>query len=169
MELWDILDENGNKTGATVERSKWDTLQENEYILVVDIYIRNHLDQWLIQKRSPTKELAPNIWSITGGAAFSGEDSLTAALREVKEEIGIDLDAGKMHVAGRIKRKGSLGDIWIADASFELCDCILQPEEVSEVKWVTSKALVKLVMDSDYRNDEYKAIIEKLIDQSFII
>ena len=34
-------------------------------------------------------------WETTGGSALAGDDSLTAALRETKEELGIDLDPQK--------------------------------------------------------------------------
>ena len=41
----------------------------------------------------------PEYWDIcdangthTGGSALAGEDSLTAALREVREELGLTLD-----------------------------------------------------------------------------
>lgn len=161
MEIRDILDENGNKTGSTVLRNEKHTMKENEYMLAVHIYIRNSKNQWLIQKRAATKEIFPNIWDITGGAVISGENSITAALREVKEEIGIDLDESTMYRAERLKRKHSLVDIWIAIADFELTECVLQLEEVTDVKWVSSNELIKMVFEAEYRDDDYKAVVQR--------
>jgi 8-oxo-dGTP diphosphatase len=161
MELWDILDENGNKTGRTVERNEKHTMKENEYMLAVHIYIHDSKNQWLIQKRAETKEILPNIWDITGGAVTSGEDSITAAMRETKEEIGINLDKCKMYVTERLKRKHSYVDIWVATADFELSECVLQPEEVAEVKWVSAGELIKMVFEAEYRDDNYKAVVQE--------
>lgn len=40
MELLEVLDENGNSTGRTIERGK--TKGENEYNLVVNVWIKNN-------------------------------------------------------------------------------------------------------------------------------
>lgn len=161
MELWDILDENGNKTGRTVARNEKHTMKDNEYMLAVHIYIRNSKNQWLIQKRAETKEILPNIWDITGGAVTRGEDSITAAMRETKEEIGIDLYQNRMHIVERLKRKHSFVDIWVATLDFELSECILQSEEVAEVKWVSVDELIKMVFEAEYRDDDYKAVVQE--------
>ena len=88
IELWDILDEDGNKTGELVARGR--PMKQDEYHLVVHVWIRNSKGQFLISKRTPNKTF-PNMWETTGGSAIKGEDSLSAALREVREEIGINL------------------------------------------------------------------------------
>ncbi len=87
MELWDILDEDGNATGRTIMRGN--ELKEDEYHLVVHIWIINNKGEILIQKRSEHLEFAPGVWATTGGSAIKGEDSITAACRETKEELGI--------------------------------------------------------------------------------
>lgn len=89
MELLDILDENGDKTGKTIQRGK--TMEQDEYHLVVNVWIRNNNGEFLITKRTPTKKMFPNMWETTCDAVVTSEDSLKAALREVKEEISIDL------------------------------------------------------------------------------
>jgi len=165
MEIWDILDESGNKTGRTVARKEKHTMKDNEYMLAVHIYICNSLNEWLIQKRAATKDISPNIWDITDGTVTSGEDSLTAALREVKEELGINLDHDKMYLAERLKRPKthSFVDIWVAKADFIITDCLLQPDEVAEAKWVSAGELIKTVFEAEYRDDNYKAIVQKFM------
>ena len=47
----------------------------------------------LIQQRQPFKEGWSNMWDITvGGSAVAGDTSRTAAERETREEIGLDID-----------------------------------------------------------------------------
>ena len=64
---------------------------EGEFHLVVYAWIRGGDGRYLLTKRSPNKGY-PNMWECTGGSALAGDDSLTAALREVREETGLRLD-----------------------------------------------------------------------------
>ena len=88
-EKWDIIDEKGNPTGKVTLRGRA-ILRSGEYHLVVHIWIVSDDGKILLQKRSESKKLMPGEWAATGGAAVSGEDSFTAASRELSEEIGQD-------------------------------------------------------------------------------
>ena len=80
-EIWDIYDENRNLTGKTIKRAEYiNKIKENEYHLVVHIWIKNDNNEWLISKRTPNKHF-PLLWECTGGSALAGEESLTADLR----------------------------------------------------------------------------------------
>lgn len=67
MELWDILDGDGNKTGKTVERGK--PMGQDEYHLLVHVWINNSKGEFLITKRTPNK-IFPNMLERTVGAAM---------------------------------------------------------------------------------------------------
>ena len=88
-ELWDIYDINRKPTGRTVERGK--PMKSGEYHIVVNVWIRNSKGEWLISKRTPNKHF-PLLWEPTGGSAVSGESSFDAAIRETREELGVELD-----------------------------------------------------------------------------
>lgn len=65
MELLDIYDDNGNKTGRIIERGdKSVKLSKNEHIAISVIFIENDNGEFLIQKTSKEKG---NIYSSTGG------------------------------------------------------------------------------------------------------
>lgn len=51
-----------------------------------------HNGRVLMHKRSETKEKFPGFWVGPGGKVDAGEDVLSAAIREVKEETGVSLD-----------------------------------------------------------------------------
>ena len=59
-------------------------------IFTSEVYIMYN-DEVLMFKRSETKKKFPGFWSIPGGHIDEGEDPLVAAIREVKEETGIDV------------------------------------------------------------------------------
>jgi 8-oxo-dGTP pyrophosphatase MutT (NUDIX family) len=92
MELLDILDINGNKTGKITECKKPMVLEQGEYYRIVDVWIKNKENAFLISKRVPTAQPEPNRWQPTTGCAVVGDRSITAAIREVKEELGILLE-----------------------------------------------------------------------------
>lgn len=54
-ELWDIYDKNRRPTGRTVERGK--PMRQDEYHIVVNVWIINSKGQWLISRRTPNKHL----------------------------------------------------------------------------------------------------------------
>ena len=128
-EIWDIYDENRNLTGKTIKRAEYiNKIKENEYHLVVHIWIKNDNNEWLISKRTPNKHF-PLLWECTGGSALAGEESLTAALREVKEELGITLDKSKGRLYKTIKRSvySDLIDGWVYKQNCSIDDIVLQP------------------------------------------
>ncbi len=90
MELWDAYDENRKPLGYTVKREKFDSLN-NEYHIVVHIWIKNSKGEYLIQKRSSNKKEGLK-WAWTGGSVLMGENSIDGAVREVKEELGLTVD-----------------------------------------------------------------------------
>ena len=53
-------------------------------------FLKNN-DKYLLMLRSPTREIAPNIWSCIGGHMENNElnDPMETCLREIKEETGI--------------------------------------------------------------------------------
>ncbi len=58
------------------------------YHLVVHIWIRNSKGEYLISQRSADRPTCPLMWECVGGSVIKGEDSLTGALRETREEVG---------------------------------------------------------------------------------
>lgn len=130
MEIWDIYDESRRKTGRTTARGE--RLEEGEFHLVVHVWIVNGNGEYLITKRSPNKAF-PGMWECTGGSALAGEDSLAAALREVREETGLILDPACGKIVMTLKRKDNFADVWLFRTGFELRDVVLQEGETCDV------------------------------------
>ena len=152
MELWDVLDENGRKTGKVVERGK--LMKKGEYHLVVFVWIKNTDGRFLISKRSENKPGA-TLWETPGGSAIAGETSKQAALREVKEELGISLRAEKGIFLKRLRFETNnswFADIWVFNDEINISDIVLQVEEVSDVKWATKDELLHLIQDGQFFN-----------------
>lgn len=141
MELWDIYDENRMKTGRQHERGK--PVPAGDYHLVVTILIVNSRHEVLVTKRHPDKQY-PNMWECPGGSVLTGEDSLEGALREVKEEIGIDLSGSCGEMIKSERRNHDFKDVWLFHHDFDIAETVLQPEEVIGAKWVTISELERM-------------------------
>lgn len=89
-ELIDVLDENGIKTGEILPRSVVHKKGLWHRIIVVAIVNEKH--EILIQQRSHDKDKNPDMWDISvTGHLSAGQDSLTAATREISEEVSVSL------------------------------------------------------------------------------
>lgn len=125
-EIWDVLDANRQPTGRTHRRGDW--LPEGDYHLVVHVWIQNSKGEFLLTRRTPNKGY-PNLWECTGGSALSGDDSLAAAMREVREETGLTVSPENGSCVLSLKREDNFCDIWLFRQDFALSDVVFQPNE----------------------------------------
>ena len=89
-ERFDIVDsKTGVPTGVTQPRSK--VHREGLYHRAVHCWILDPLrGELLLQRRAKEKDSWPDRWDIScAGHLSAGDDSITAALREVEEELGV--------------------------------------------------------------------------------
>lgn len=137
MELWDLYTKDRALTGETHVRGE--PLPEGRYHLVVHVWIRNSKGQYLISQRAASRPTFPLMWECTGGSVVKGEDSLTGALREVKEEVGLDLppENGRV-VRGEVRGEGfdDILDVWLFEYDGPLAPERATTDEVAQCKWM---------------------------------
>ena len=163
-EKWDIIDEKGKPTGKVTLRGRA-ILRSGEYHLVVHIWIVSDDGKILLQKRSESKKLMPGEWAATGGAAVSGENSFTAASRELFEELGIASNENTLKKLTRIKRRNSLLDVWAININTPADELTLQKSEVAQVKWVTKQELEGMIKNGQFHNygkEYFERVFSKL-------
>ncbi len=89
-ELIDVLDEDGIKTGEVMPRREVHRLGLWHRAIVVAII--NEKNEILLQQRSMKKEKNPGLWDISAAGHIScGQDSISAATREINEEVSVNL------------------------------------------------------------------------------
>lgn len=89
-EILDVLDENGIRTGQILPRSE--IHKKGLWHRIIVVAIINEENKILIQQRSHNKDKNPDMWDISvTGHLSAGQDSLTAATREISEEVSVSL------------------------------------------------------------------------------
>lgn len=80
QEFFDVLDETGVYIGKTETREKCHS--DGLWHKAVVVFVINSNKQILLQKRSATKKLWPNMWDVSaGGHVLSGEFGFQSAIR----------------------------------------------------------------------------------------
>ncbi len=168
MELWDVYDQYRHKTGRTHERGK--PLMDGDFHLVVHIWIVNDEGQFLIQKRQPWKIGYPNMWDCSAaGSAIVGDSSKQAALRESKEELGIDLDMSQGDIVLSYKRSHGFDDIWFIKQNIDINELKLQYEEVEDAKWVNRWEIMNLIAEGKFIAHHYIENLFEIINSHLLL
>ena len=103
------------------------------------------------------------MWECTGGSAVAGDDSITAAIREVKEETGLEAKQENGKCMFTIQRENDFCDVWLFRQDFDIRDIILQENETIDAKYATAYEI--------HQNSIVKGVnyIEAKISQSTIV
>ncbi len=144
-EMWDLYDRNRNMLDRKVERGT--KLNDDEYHLVSNAWIRNSKGKFLISQRVEWKS-HPLMWECTGGSVIMGEDTYQGAIREVKEELGIDVSNVPYAFVGTTTRYykdcPDILDVYIFEIDISIEKVTFQKEEVNDVKWATKDEILEL-------------------------
>lgn len=143
-EYWDVYDKFRNRTNKIIQRDSAERLKIGEYHIVVTGIIENSNKQILITRRNKNKKLYPGLWECTGGSAKTGESSIDAIIREIKEEIGIEFIHEEGKFLGTIQKKNYFRDVWKFKRDISKKDIYYNDGEVIDSKWVSLDEYVGL-------------------------
>ena len=148
-EIWDLYDENRELLGK--DHVRGEQLPIDGYHLVVHVWIRNSKGEYLIAQRSANRPTFPLVWECVDGSVIKGEDSLQGALREVKEEVGVDLLPEKGQVILSDIKKIEFGkvvnkivDVWLFEYDGEVDLSNATTDEVAQVAWMNQEQIKEL-------------------------
>ena len=160
MEIFDLYTAEREKTELTMVRGT--PVPEGFYRLVVHVCIFNPEGQMLIQQRQPFKKGWSNLWDISvGGCAVSGDSSRTAAERETREELGLDIDLSDERPTLTLHFEHGFDDYYVITRPVELESLHLQYEEVQTVKWASKEEIKQMIDDGRFIPYE-KSLIDLL-------
>lgn len=166
MEILDIVDENGIPTGETVERER--AHAEGIRHRTSHVWLlrkRNDRIEVLLQKRSSNKDSFPDCYDISSaGHIPAGVDFVPSAIRELKEELGVDAKETELFVCGNRSIDGNsifhgkpFLDRQYSRVFAMWCDknedeFTLQKEEVSAVRWMEINEALEAVKENKIKS-----------------
>ena len=148
-ELWDIYDINKNKKNKLHKRGL--PLDKNDYHIVIHAWVINSNDEVILTKRHSSKKICPNMWECTEGSIIAGESSIEGAVRELKEEIGLDFEIAdaEFFTSFVLNFSNTIIDSYLFKKDVNIDDLVLQENEVSEAKIVNERVYREMCKNGD--------------------
>ena len=141
MELWDAYDRELNRIdGITLVRGE--AIPAGLYHLVCDVIVRHIDENWLLMQRARRKHFG-GMWEATaGGSALQGESPLECAVRELREETGIEAD--HLDEVGRTVSENTIYVEFLCVTDCEKDSVRLQAGETAAYRWVSRQELLAM-------------------------
>jgi isopentenyl-diphosphate delta-isomerase len=144
-EWLDVLGDDGAPSGDRV--TKADAHRTGAWHRAVHVWIVTPDSRVLLQRRAATKENYPSLWDVScAGHASAGESAVEAAVRELAEELGLEVRADEFQRLGELREQcvlnggsyvdNELHELFVLRRDVDLSALALQPEEVEEVALV---------------------------------
>lgn len=124
----------------------------------IHLWIVNDQQEILLQKRSANKKFYPNVYDCSvAGHVGAREETWITAIRESKEELGVDIKKEELELLFTIRERLCYNDIdsrefvdvYLLRKNVKLSDLVYQKEEVSEAKYVPLKEFFSLIEAKD--------------------
>lgn len=148
FELIDVYNSKKQKTGKIVERKSDIKFEKEDYIISVTCWIINSDKKILLTRRKLDKS-SGGMWEPTTGLVKSEESSLQAIIRELNEEIGIEVENSEIKLVKEIIEHGQkcnyFRDIYILKKDLDLKMIDFKDGEVIDAKYVTISELKDMI------------------------
>ena len=155
QELWDLTDKEGHPTGLTFIRNSHEKIPEGLYHTVVEIWVTTRDGRVLLTRRHPHKFNGLK-WETTCGSSLAGETPLDAAVRELGEEVGIDVAPTRLRPLGRVVYNNFITQSYhlLLDAPLPVT---MQESEVVDARYVPFTHLTRYWREmSDHSRSHFK-------------
>ncbi len=165
MELLDVFNRENTKKVGQQDR---DIVHKNSlWHRQVAIWVMNDKNEVLLQRRSPQKKQHPNKYSVCAGHIDANEEVIVAALRELREEIGLsetvdNIEFIDMYI-NEEEENNNFKYTYLIRTNKKIDEFKMQDEEVSELKYVTLDELETMIKNRDEELTFSKKYYAKLI------
>lgn len=166
-EFVDVYDENKNKTGKIINRKDRNQLKKDEYTICVHCWIINSKKEILITQRS-MKLNRGGMWEDTHGGVKSGETSIEAMKRELKEELGINVASSDLRFVKTLKRDNVLRDCYIIYKDIPIEVINFNDGEVMDCKYVILEELKEIIKKGECTISDLSQTIFNDIDLNLL-
>ncbi len=149
-EYFDLINSSGKPLNKKKLRKH--VHRDGNWHRAIDIWILNSKGELLIQKRAEEKESYPGLWEIScSGHITAGDKPLPSAVRECKEELGIEIKESDLKYLFEVKEEHitnnstfinrEIKDVFLLEKDLDPNSLTLQKDEVSAVRFIPHKKL----------------------------
>lgn len=160
-EYIDIVTKSGKPTGKIALKSE--AHKNGWYHNTIHLWLYTTEGEILLQQRSHKKLIFPLLWDVSvAGHIDAGESFIEAALRETKEEIGLQLQPNDLKKIGVKLHESSYDNgsvldyefhqVYIAPLTVDINTLKPQEDEVEALKLVDFEQFDKLLLNSEINN-----------------
>ncbi len=171
MEYLDIVNEKGIPTGEIISREiahQNGIRHRTAHIWVIREV--NHRTEVLLQQRSFDKDCFPGLLDTSSaGHIQAGDMPLDSALRELKEELGINAEKNDLTFIGtfpilyerefhnRLFKDNEISNVFLYEKEIDIQKLTIQKEELEAIGWYDLNQTIEMVKN---KNPEYCVPIE---------
>ena len=119
--------------------------------MIVHVWIEDVDGKFLIAKRARRKTFG-GLWECPGGGAVAGEQSIDAAVREIREEVGIALDPAKGKCIKTCVYEAIRGicDVWHFTHELKPGEIMLHHDEVTDFMLAAPDEILRLAASGEF-------------------
>lgn len=164
MEIFDLYNNKNQKINKEIYRGQ--PTEEGEYHKIVQLWIRNSKNQYLIQQRNKASDTYPYQWAPTAGCVKKGETSMMAVLRESREELSLSINSQELIFKDSIIVEDDFAnhiiDVYLLEKDIDLDQIMIDPIEVKDVMYASKDLIEQMIKDFQFWN--YKTVHENYFD-----
>lgn len=161
MEYFDVYNCKREFQNKTLPRGT--VLSNDEFNQGISVWIFSDNNKVLITQRCELKS-HPLMWEVPGGCSLAGETSIQTVIREIYEEIGLQVEEKNLIFLSTQIYKNQFVDIYKLKFNINISNLVLQKEEISQAKLVSFDEFENMIDKNqivNYTIEQYN-IIKKL-------
>ncbi len=147
MEIWDLYRKDGNPAGCELVRGQ--PMPKGLFHIVSGAVVRHADGTYLLMQRDLQKDGWPGMWEMgASGSILKGETPLQGAIRELKEECG--LDGTDMELLFICHNEVTFYWHYLCVIDCPKDSITLQEGETIAYKWVSKEELLSIINGNDF-------------------
>ena len=147
MKIWDAYKEDETLAGCDLIRGE--AIPKGLFHLVSEIIVIHKDGMYLLMQRDWEKPKFPGLYvASAGGSALKGEEPYDAAVRELKEETGVE--AEKLKKIYKYISRDTIYYGYLCETDCDKESIILQEGETISYLWLTKEEFLKFVESDMY-------------------
>jgi isopentenyldiphosphate isomerase len=150
IETYEVLDEQGHKTGQVLDRQ---TVHRDQlWHETVNVWIINSRGELLMQLRAPKVELSPDVWDVSVGTHLRPSEAPDeAALRALKNTYNLEATTEELKHIFNLQSANPMPDdrhhnvfehVFLLHADLDTGQFAFDNSKIAELKWVPLNQLM---------------------------